>query len=208
MRIAENLCADWFGTLIDHPAERVADKKSLFGRESVNFGGTRLAFHWFFESVIRNHQTAEIGDVFTQSQLALHFESGQNFVIVELIDDAVGFLIKPCAVVRRPPYFQISLCVVLTAFVVETVCDFVTDNAARVAVIERVVRQDVEKRRLQNSGGENDFIKTRIVISVNCRRSHSPARFVNGFADVLPVAVGFKPDGICGIVEIRLARNQ
>ena len=60
---------------------------------------------------------------------------------------------------------------------------FMSNHRADAAVIDCVVSIGVEERRLQNSGRENDLVHLRIVIRVHSRRSHSPFRPIDRFAD-------------------------
>ena len=76
--------------------------------------------------------------------------------------------------------------------VVETVTDFVSDDRADTSVIGRVIRLDIEKRRLQDGGREDNLIPLRVVISVDSLRGQEPFRLVNRSIQLVEVATVFK----------------
>ncbi len=52
--------------------------------------------------------------------------------------------------------------------------DLVADDRADGAVVDRVVRLEVEERRLQDGGREDDLVHARIVVGVHRLRCHEP----------------------------------
>ena len=140
--------------------------------------------------------------------LPLHKQTGLNFVFVELFDDTGGAFVKFRAVFVRPPRFEISVRIEFTALIVEAVRDFVSDDTADSAVIDRVVGFEIKERRLQDSGGKNDFIEYARIICVDRRRSHSPARAVNGFSDVLQITFDLKLIRVYRVLHIRIAADR
>ena len=76
------------------------------------------------------------------------------------------------------------------------------------AVIDRIVSFKIKERRLQNSGGKNDFVENARIISIDRRRRHSPARVVNGFFDVLQIAGDLKLIRVYRIRHIRIAADR
>ena len=55
---------------------------------------------------------------------------------------------------------QVAVAVVLRALVVEAVADLVADHRADRAVVDGVVGLEVEERRLQDGGGEDDLVRS------------------------------------------------
>ena len=87
-------------------------------------------------------------------------------------------------VVLGPPVVEASLGVELRALVVEAVADLVADDDADGAVVHGVGGVEVERRRLQDSGGEDDLVEERVVVGVRGRRRHAPAAAVDRLADL------------------------
>ena len=73
-----------------------------------------------------------------------------------------------------PPVDQIAITVVLGALVIETVADLMADHRADSAVVGGIVGVGVEERWLQDRGGEDDLIHTRVVVRVDRLWGHKP----------------------------------
>ena len=77
----------------------------------------------------------------------------------ELRDEAPGCSAsKRLAVLLGPPVAQRAGGVVARALVVEAVPDLVPDDRADAAVVDGVVGLEVEERRLQDAGREDDLV--------------------------------------------------
>src|SRR5947207_14803668 len=145
------------------PATRIAEKEPLLGRETVDIRWSRFALHRMLESCISDHQTTEVGDRFTLDQAAVFVQALLNFKAIELVDDALRFLLKRFQVSVAPPVCQVPGCIELTTLIVKAVRHFMPNHRTHAAVIQSVVGAGVEERRLQNAGGKNDLIATRYV---------------------------------------------
>ena len=109
------------------------------------------------QRVERDAGAAEVGDVFAERQLAVDFEARQCFVRAVLIDDLLRARLKLFCVFVRPPFVQVAVGVILSPLVVVAVRDFVADDHADRAVVDRVVHLRVEERRLQDAGKTISF---------------------------------------------------
>ncbi|MNN35791.1 hypothetical protein D3C81_1496540 [compost metagenome] len=69
------------------------------------------------------------------------------------------------------------------------------DDGADGAIVDGVVRVGVEERRLQDRGGEDDFIHRRAVIGVHRLRRHAPFFAVDRFAQLGHLARGAEVGG-------------
>ena len=74
---------------------------------------------------------------------------------------ALGAPVEVGAVALGPPVAQVAVAVVLRALVVEAVADLVPDDGADAAVVDGVVGVDVEERRLEDRGREDDLVEAR-----------------------------------------------
>lgn len=110
-----------FGTHVRGPVVRIGKEESLLRSKAVDVLRTRFSFHRFLQRRVRDRQSTQVGDRLTHNQLAFLVESLFDFVAVELIDDALGTLLKCFAIVRGPPIGEISLSVEPPALVVKSV---------------------------------------------------------------------------------------
>src|ERR1700733_405103 len=139
---------------------REPDEEPLVRREAVN-GLEILVFRGVFPSDVPQNLAAEVGYVFAESELAVDLDIIYDDVLRILIANTFGALIEFLAILFRPPVLQVSLRIVLAAFVVETVREFVADRAASVAVIRRGVHFGIVERWLKNAGREIDVVHLR-----------------------------------------------
>src|SRR6266404_7388204 len=145
MRIAVGHQAGVFRTKIGAPYLRPAEKKTLFGSESIQ-GWRPLAFDLLFISSVGNCQPAEVRDAFAQDQFAVLAKTGFDFVAIKLLLNAGRAFIEILAVVLGPPIAQIALTVKLRTGIVEAVSDFVADRCAHTAIIDCVIRLGIKQR--------------------------------------------------------------
>lgn len=100
---------------------------------------------------LKNHSKSSSLINIAKSYLQANF---RHCVITVLIDDALGFLYKSLLGLRLPPVDQISFFVELSALVVKTVSDFVSDDEADSAVVHVFRTVVVEEYSLKNTGRE------------------------------------------------------
>src|ERR1044072_2415470 len=107
-------------THVRGPVVRIGKEESLLRSKAADVLRTRFSFHRFLKRRVRDRQATQIGNRLTDNQLALLVESFLDFVAAELIDDALGALVKCFAIVRSPPIGQIALGVKLASLVVKS----------------------------------------------------------------------------------------
>ena len=76
------------------------------------------------------------------------------------------------------------------ALVVEAVADLVADHRADRAVVHRIVRRQVEERRLENRGGEDDLVLDGVVVRVDRLRRHQPLVAIDRLAELADLVLG------------------
>ena len=115
-----------------------------------------------------------IGNIFTQSQLTVSMHTRSYFNTVKEVHHYLGTFLELFSILFRPPLFQVSVFVILTSLIVESMCHLMPDNDSDSTVIHCIIGVHIEKWRLQDSCGEADLIGSRIVISINSLRCHQP----------------------------------
>jgi len=139
MHVGKELRGQAFVAGVVLPAQGVAQKVALGGREAVDFLAF-LVLLGFFEGIEADDDAAEVGDVFAGRGLAVDVQRIEQGVAVELLHDAVHALVEALAVGLAPPLVQVAVGVVLAALVVEAMGEFVANGAGPgVAVHQRVV---------------------------------------------------------------------
>src|SRR5260363_284379 len=128
-------------------------------------------------------ESAQIANIFTQGQFAIHMQTGQRLILTELFDELGNARIEFLTVSVGPPVHAIALGIELTALVIITMYYFMTDDRADAAVIQRIVRLRVEERRLQDGGRGVDRIVGWGVVSIDDLRRHEPFFPVTRLAD-------------------------
>ena len=79
---------------------------------------------------------------------------------------------------------------------------FVANHSAHSTIIYGIIGFRFEERWLQYPSRKNDFVHIRVVISVHCRRRHSPFRTVHRFADFLEFAIHLEIRGPHGVENV------
>src|SRR5438105_10014908 len=101
-------------------------------------------------------------------------QTGQRFVLVELVHQSLTGSFEMSRVLRRPPVREFAFGVKLRTGIVEAMADLVSDGSADRAVVGRSVRLRIEERRFQNGSGEVESILEREIKRVDRLRSHPP----------------------------------
>ena len=135
---------------------------------------------------------AKVRHVLAQSQLAVDVDVVDDNVAAVLIFHALGSRLEFVAVVFGPPVPEVSFRVVLAAFVIEAMGQFMPNCAASVSVIRSVVHLDVVEGRLQHARGEINVVHLRIVIGVHGRRWNFPLAVIDGLSDFADLAMAFE----------------
>src|SRR6266545_2887353 len=105
-------------------------------------------------------------------------------VIAERLFEHGGPGLELLLVFRRPPTLQITLRIVLAAFIIESMRQLMADVGPGRAVINRVVRVRIEERRLQDTRRKDHLVLIRVVVSVYGRRGYIiPFAAINRLAE-------------------------
>ena len=110
-------------------------------------------------------------------------QAGQHLDAVEESNHTLGARLEISLILRRPPVAKVAIFVELAALIVEAVRHFVADHHANRAVVGRIVGCGIEERRLENAGGEANFVGCRVVVGIDRLRCHEPLVAIDGFVD-------------------------
>src|SRR5260363_359233 len=154
MRIRIEVDFKRFGSDILAPHQSTVHKEGLRLRIAVDLVLCKrgLLVQFTLQCVMRDSESAQIANIFTQGQFAIHMQTGQRLILTELFDELGSARIEFLTVSVGPPVHAIALGIELTALVIITMYHFMTDDRADAAVIQRIVRLRVEERRLQDGG--------------------------------------------------------
>src|SRR5579864_5648745 len=197
MWIGADLHAQEFRPLLFAPAAAESEEEALFGRVAVDalpfLAGLIVGDH-VLEGHERDAGAAIIGGVFTEREAAveLHVVDGNEVGI--FIGHATDALLEFLAVLLGPPVAEIAGGIEFATLIVETVREFVTNHQADAAEVDGVVHGLIEKRRLQNAGGKDDFVIGTAIVSVDFGRRHAPFLAVKRLADLGDLIVGLDSD--------------
>ena len=117
-------------------------------------------------------------------------QAGQDFNSIEEANHAFGTCLKIGLILRRPPVAKIPFFVKLAALVVEAMRHFVADYDTDSTIVGGIVGSGIEERRLQDAGGEANFVGCGVVVGVNGLRSHVPFVAIDGLVDAARDFVG------------------
>ena len=137
------------------------------------------------EGIEGNLQTTMVGEVLAQCQPAVGLEVGQHVDLVEELDTHVGTLLKLGRIGGCPPVGHVAVLVVVTALVVKTMGHLMTNHHTDGSVVEGIVGLGIEIRRLQDAGGETDFVGGGVIVGIDGLRIHEPLVAVDGFASLV-----------------------
>ena len=115
----------------------MAQEELLDGRVTILLAFQVDAFplRIFQERDVGQAQAAVVGRVLAQRQLAVYLYIVDRDKVAVLLYFAVGFLFEVFAIFRGPPVGQISIGIELAAFIVEAMSEFMSNDAANVAVV-------------------------------------------------------------------------
>ena len=189
------------------PALTVAHEEPLFRRETVD-GLSRRGRQRRDVGHQRNPQTAVVGGILAERQLAVHLDVVHRGEVRILVDDAGGPLLEAFGVGGRPPVLQVALRVELAPLVVEAVRQLVADHTAGGPVVQRRVGLGVVEGRLEDAGREVDVVLERVVIRVDRGRRHAPLALVERLPDAIHLAAELELVGALRVAERIAARDR
>src|SRR5262249_23752881 len=120
------------------------------------------------------------------------FHAGFGYFLGVFIGDALAPLLIVLGVGFLPPVTQAAVAVKLASLIVKAVSDFVPDHTAFGTVIRGIALVFIEQRRLQDPRGKVDGVGLRVVVCVNCGRSHLPFLTIQRLTDLDELAIEFK----------------
>src|SRR6266404_7604802 len=145
-----------FGAVSRRPDLCVSEKESLFCGEASDRWGP-IVSQFLLQGSICDVQHAEIRDALSQYQVPVLVQVVLDFVALKLLFHALCSLIEVLFVLGSPPIAHVSLGIKFSAFIVEPVRHLMADHGAYSTIIRGVVGVRVEKWRLQDAGGKDDF---------------------------------------------------
>ena len=155
--------------------------ETLFRSETV------LYWQWvvlgcILESLESNLQATMIGNVLTLCQATIAIYARSHLDVVVEVDDDLSTFLELLSISLFPPVFQVTVLVVLTTLIIESVSHFMTNHHTDSAIVEGIVSIHVEERILQNTSREANLVGSWVIISIHGLRSHPPLSTVNGLA--------------------------
>ena len=199
------LLEDGFLSHVVGPDAAIAQVEALRGRETVNLLVLAELLRGA-ESIVGDAQTTLVGDVLTQGQVAIGVLILYNNDLVKLCSELFGSLLESLAVLLGPPVGHVAILVKHTALVVKSVGHLVADNHADSTEVGGIVGLHIKEGRLQDGGGEADFVGGGVVVGIHSLRCHAPLVTVNGFAHLVKVAAGLIQTSGLDVVIQALAR--
>ena len=112
---------------------------------------------------------------------------GKRLIGVILLAELVEPGVERRDVGRGPPVAEAAALVVLRALVVEMMAEFVADDRADAAIVDRRIGIGIEERRLQDRGGEDDLDHAEIGVGVDRHRGHAPFPAIDRLAELADV---------------------
>src|SRR5699024_8152304 len=151
----------------------VCQEETLFGSKTIQHR-QRIGSRSFLECLIRNLQTTVVGNILTQCHASVGIYARSNLDAIEEVHHHLSTLVQVLGIFSSPPVFQVTVLVVLATLVVESVSHLMTDYHTDGTIVEGIIRIHIEERILQDTGGETDFVRSRVIVSVDGLRSHQP----------------------------------
>ena len=130
----------------------------------------------------RDAKTTVVSDILAESETAVCMDTGKNLNLVELSGEFASFLVELGLVLSSPPVDHVSILVEHRALIVETVGHLMADDNTDTAIVDRNISLRIKERLLENSGRETNLVCGRIIISIDCLRSHPPLCLVGRFS--------------------------
>ena len=119
-----------------------------------------------------------------------------------LISQFVRSQIELLRIFCRPPIFQISIFIILTTLIIKPMSHFMPDYNAYTSIIYSIIGIHIKERRLQDTGRETDFVRSRVIISVYCLRTHQPTGFIDRFIYIAQHIIRLEYSSFSNIIPI------
>src|ERR1051326_3841535 len=149
------------GAVVLPIALRVCDEESVLRREALDAPRTAVPLQRALERVVTGEKTSVVGDVLPQREASVHVERVHLDVAIVLLHDQRRLLGEVNRVCRDPPVAEIPRRIVMTAFVVEPVCELVACPApTQRSVVRGVIGGRVEGLRDQAARGKYNPVRS------------------------------------------------
>src|SRR5882724_8085118 len=182
MRVVQYLRLHALRPCLHPPDLRKGAEETLVGRQPAEPYGV-FSLGSSFKGRVGDGQASDICDIFTEGQVPVDMKSIYGDILVILLHDEVGFLLKAVGVFRRPPILQIPVRIILTTLVIESMRHFMADHQPDGAVIHGIVPVLEEEWWLQYARREINIVGRGIVIGVYSGWRHMPLGAVHRLAD-------------------------
>ena len=180
MRIDDKATYKFIVSILATPDLPPAQEKSLTGGLPINDGAFRISQRKFV-SLVSDRHAAEVRDILSECQLAVQLAARKRFIRFILSDQSPRQFIERFAIFLGPPVREISIAIILAAFIVKTMADLMTDHSPDATVVGRIIGLGIKEWRLQNRGRKHDLIHTGVVVRIHSLRSHAPLFTVDWF---------------------------
>mgnify|MGYP002140870801 CR=1 FL=1 len=149
---------------------------------------------------MRNRQPGQIADIFAQRKFTADMFA-QHFIGVILGNQALPRRFKSGNITGRPPIGQTTMFIIFGPLIVEVVADFMADDRANTAIIDRCVGVGVKEGRLQYRRREHNFVHRKIGIGIDRHRRHAPFPTPHRAAQFANLIIMFELRGTPRIAE-------
>ncbi len=157
MRIGLHLQAELLGTGTAAPTLSVSQEELLHWSVAILLLCQVDVFPLCIgqESHVSQTQSAVVGSVLAQRQLAIYFHVIHRDEVAVLLHFAIGLFFEVLGILGSPPVGEVPVSVELAAFVVEAVGEFVSYNATRCVRSSTHPKRDCHTVRAEGYQREN-----------------------------------------------------
>src|SRR5690606_14005523 len=138
-------------------------------------------FHHIPKCLQSHSESAVVGYILTQSQLAVGLYIGQDLNAVEPLLKYLYTSVETACIRPAPPVAQIAVFVELRAFVIKPVYHLMSHYSSDGSIIEGVIGIHIKKRILQYARRKTYFVDGYVIIGVYILWIHIPFRRINRF---------------------------
>ena len=161
------------------PQRRIPQEETLLIREAIDRGRSLFALQAIQISLVSDQQTSVVGDILTQRKTSVGMKRIYYDNLVILINQFISTLLETNSILGSPPIDQITILIVVTSLIIESMRHLMADYHTDSAIVHRIVGIRIKEWRLKDRGRETDLIRSRIVISVHGLRIHMPTRLID-----------------------------
>ena len=145
-----------------------------------------------------------VGNVLTEGKVAVGMYRIHYDDIAVLGSQFVGALNEALGILFCPPVCHITVLVILSALVVESVCHFMTYHNAYGTIVHSIVGIGIEEGRLQYTGREAYLVGRGVVVGIYRLGGHEPLVLIDRLAFIGELIAVFELAGAQYVDQIRL----